>query len=137
VLPLTIHTIARPTVSLDIIPRKDIISMKKFKAEGQLEEVNTILGWVLNTRSPRLSLPAEKLRDRCKDIKWMISSRKSFFKSLESTIGRINHVACILHPMQHYRGQLYQALKRSSLSNGWTSFSDEEIVDLEIFLSFL
>jgi hypothetical protein len=43
VLPLAIYTIVRPKDTLDILPRKDIISMKKFKAEGQLEEVKTVL----------------------------------------------------------------------------------------------
>lgn len=110
VIPLMIHTFARPTDSHDIIPRKDIISMKKFRAEGRLEEIKTVLGWVLNTRSLRLSLPPEKLRDWSRDINSMISSKKAYFKLLELMIGWINHVACILHPMRHYMGRIYQAL---------------------------
>jgi len=110
VIPLMIHTFARPTDSHDIIPRKDIISMKKFRAEGRLEEIKTVLGWVLNTRSLRLSLPPEKLRDWSRDINSMISSKKAYFKLLELMIGWINHVACILHRMRHYMGHIYQAL---------------------------
>jgi hypothetical protein len=55
VLPLTIHIIAHPTDTLDILPRKDINSMKKIKEEGQLEDVKTVLKWVLKNRSLRLS----------------------------------------------------------------------------------
>jgi hypothetical protein len=62
-IPLAINTMARPTDSADIIPRKHIISMKKFQAEGQLEEEKKVLGWILNTRSLKLSLPIDKLRD--------------------------------------------------------------------------
>jgi hypothetical protein len=38
VIPLAIHTLTRPLDSSDMIPRKDIISMKTFKAEGRMEE---------------------------------------------------------------------------------------------------
>jgi hypothetical protein len=137
VLPLAFHSIARPLDPSDIIPRKEIISMKKFQAEGRLEESKRVLGWDLNTRSLRLSLPSEKMRDWCSDINKFIKSKKAHFKSLESTLGRINHVACILHPMRHYMGCLYQALQRSSKSRGWTSFSTEELEDLRLIVSFL
>jgi hypothetical protein len=50
-IPLAIQTLARPLDSNDIIPRKDIISLKKIKAEGRIEEQKTVLGWILNTRS--------------------------------------------------------------------------------------
>jgi hypothetical protein len=134
---LTIHTFARSTDNNDILPRKDIISMKKIRAEGRLEEIKTVLGWVLNTRSLRLSLPVEKLQDWNKDIRSITSSKKSHSKLLESTIGRINHVACILHSMRHYVGRIYRALHRSSFSSGCTFFSSDEIADRETILSFL
>lgn len=63
--------------------------------------------------------------------------KKSHCKTLESSIGRINHVACILNPMRHYMGRLYQALKRASFANGWFYFNKEELADLETILSFL
>jgi len=137
VIPLAIHTLSRPEDPNDIIPRRDIISMKKFKAEGRLEEVKKVLGWDLNTRSMKLSLPADKLRNWTNDLKKMLSSKKSHHKFLESTIGRINHVACVLPPMRHYMGRLYQALQRSAFSNSWTSFSPEELADLGLIIKFL
>ncbi len=76
VLPLAIHTLARPLDSSDKIPRKDIISMKKFRAEGRLEEVKRILGWDLNTRTMLLSLPEDKLRDWSRDIDKLVLSKK-------------------------------------------------------------
>jgi hypothetical protein len=136
-IPLAIYSIARPTNDLDVIPRKDIISMKKFKVEGCLEEVKKVLGWILNTRTLTLSLPHDKLRDWSHDISKMISGKKSHFKSLESILGKLNHVACSFPPMRHYMGRLYQALQRSSLSKGWTSFSAHDLRDLDMMLLFL
>ncbi len=36
-IPSSIHSIDRPVDSSDPIPRKDIISMKKYKAKGHME----------------------------------------------------------------------------------------------------
>jgi hypothetical protein len=48
-IPLAIRTLSRPINSSDILPHKDIISMKKYSAEGRLEESKKVLGWILNT----------------------------------------------------------------------------------------
>lgn len=137
VIPLAIRTLACPVNPSDMIPRKDIISMKKYAAEGRLEEVKKVLGWVLNTRSLKISLPSDKYKDWSGDISKMLLAKKSHHKHLETLIGRLNHVACIFPPMRHFMGRLYQALYRSSISNGWTAFFSNELANLEIFLSFL
>jgi len=85
----------------------------------------------------KVSLPAEKLKNWTNDLKKMISSKKSHHKFLESSIGQINHVACVLSPMRHYMERLYQALQRSAFSNSWTSFSSEELADLGLIIKFL
>ena len=51
-----------------MIPRKDIISLKKLRAEGQLSEIKTVLGWELNTRRLLISLPSHKVTDWLRDI---------------------------------------------------------------------
>lgn len=57
---LAIRSLSRPLDNSDPIPRKDIISLKKFIAEGSLKETKTILGWRINSRSLVISLPPEK-----------------------------------------------------------------------------
>jgi len=107
--------------------------MKKLQAEGRLEESKKVLGWILNTHSLQILLPDEKFRDWSIDIKKMLSAKKSHHKFLETLIGRINHVACICH----YMGRLYHAFYRSSSNGGWTSFTDNELSDLETMFKFL
>ena len=67
----------------------------------------------------------------------MILEKKVSHPLLESTIGHLNHVACIFAPMKHYMGRLYQALYRASSSNGFARLSCKESSDLETHLSFL
>ena len=45
---LVIHTCARPVHPNEPIPRQDMASLQKLKAEAALTEIKTILGWVLH-----------------------------------------------------------------------------------------
>jgi hypothetical protein len=83
--------------------------IKKNTAEGQLEEMKLILGWIINTRSLSISLPKDKFQCWTSDISRFTSSSKAKHKNLESTIGHLKHVACIYSPMRHFKGRLYQA----------------------------
>jgi hypothetical protein len=109
VLILAIRSLSRPVDENDIIPRKDIISTKKFKAESRMEEQKTVLGWVLNTRTLSIHLPHETFDNWLNDIKSILNSKSVNSKSLEYLSGRLNHVANIYPPMRHFLGPLYQA----------------------------
>jgi len=136
-IPLAIRILARPNSDTDVIPRKDIISLKKLRAEGQLSEIKTVLGWELNTRRLLISLPSHKVTDWLRDIDSILLAKKVHYKLLDSILGRLNHVACILHPMRHFMGRLYRALFRAKARSGWTSLSAKELSDLSIHSDFL
>jgi hypothetical protein len=101
-IPLTIHSLARPLDQSDKLPRKDIISLKKYNAEGQMGETKIILGWLLNTRSLLISLPDDKHKRWTMDINKLISTTRVRNKIIETTIGCLNHVAGIYSPMRHF-----------------------------------
>ncbi len=61
-VPLAINTVARPVHDLEPLPRKSIISQKKFLAKACFEENKIVLGWQLNTRSFIIHLPHKKKR---------------------------------------------------------------------------
>jgi len=82
-IPLAFHSLSWPPSVHDIIPRKDIISLKKLHTEGQLSEVKTVLGWTIDTRSLTISLAAHKVTDWSHDINSILSSRKADYKLLE------------------------------------------------------
>jgi hypothetical protein len=136
-IPLAIHTLARPNTNLDVIPRKEIISLKKLQAEGQLSEVKTVLGWNLDTRRLLISLPDHKIADWIRDIDTILLAKKVHYKLLESIMGRLNHVACILQPMWHFMCRLYRALFRAKARSGWTTLSTNELSYLITHSEFL
>jgi hypothetical protein len=136
-VPLAIRSLARPISNRDVIPRKDIISLKKLQAEGQPSEIKTVLGWTLDTRRLLIALPDHKATDWLRDIDSMLLAKKVHYKLLESIIGRLNHVACMKQPMRHFMGRLYRALFRAKARLGWTSLSKHELSDLTTHLEFL
>jgi hypothetical protein len=111
-IPLAIRTLARPVSSDDFIPRQD-------------------------TRSLTISLPKHKAQDWMKEIELIIESGRSNYKDLESMMGRLNHVACIFHPMHHFMGRLYKALYRAKARKGWTALSPNELQDLGLHSEFI
>ena len=135
-IPLAIHSVARPVNPDDDIPRVDIISTKKLKAEGAFEEIKIVLGWTINTRSLLISLPKDKHVKWSQDINKMIARRKTSHEELESTIGRLNHTAGIIPMLRHFLGRLRHALLRSS-KHKWTNFRLCEISDLHLCLQLL
>jgi len=136
-IPLAIWTIVRPASEQDIIPRKDIISIKKLQAEGCLEEIKTVLGWVINTRSLLIALPDHKFHVWTRDIDDMLVAGKSSYKLLETLLGRLNRVACTSTPMRHFMGRLYKALYQAKAHLGWTKFWQTELEDLSSHKRFL
>jgi hypothetical protein len=135
-IPLVIHTLARPTISSDPIPRKDIISMKKFAAEGQMEETKTILGWLINTRALLIQLPIDKHLKWTTDISSILLQPRIKKKQLETLIGRLDHTSTIIPMLRHFLSRLRHALLRSS-KKYWTCLRLSEKSDLSLMLSFL
>jgi hypothetical protein len=103
-VPLAIHTIARPVDHSDTLPRKDLVSLKKFIAEGRMEEQKTVLGWVINTRTLSISLPTDKHVKWVADINSLLSEKRVSHQQLETLISRLNHVAGIYMVMCHFMG---------------------------------
>ncbi len=135
-VPLAIRILSRPLNETDEIPRKDIISLKKFQAEACPEEIKTVLGWTINTRSLSISLPTEKFLKWSNEIESLINSKKVSSKQLESTLGRINHFANILSIIRHFLGRIRQALWRAS-KHKWTTLKLCEKTDLHLILKFM
>jgi antitoxin component of MazEF toxin-antitoxin module len=85
-IPLAIHSISRPLYKNDPAPRNEMISLKKFRAKGRMEEIKKILGWIVNTHSSTIALPLDK------HSKWT-----AYIETIIST-GKCN--LCRQHPTQ-------------------------------------
>ena len=47
---LSLYVVGRPVSVDEPLARDDLVALKKFKAEGALSEIQTVLGWDVDTR---------------------------------------------------------------------------------------
>jgi len=110
---LALHTVTRPLNDSDEIPRKEIISLKKFITKGIPSEQKIVLGWEINTRTLRIHLLMNKFTDWNENINSYLSNPRVDKKAMESLVGRLNHVAYIMDMLQHFMNRLRHSLQRS------------------------
>lgn len=103
---LAIHTCARPIHASEPIPRENMASLQKLKAEAQLTEIKTILGWVWDLRRLIISLPEHKYIAWSNDISNLIAARTVNTKALESTIGRLTHLSLVVPHVHHFLSRI-------------------------------
>ena len=107
---LAIHACSRPVHAEEPIPRQQMISKKKLKAEAVLSKTKTILGWDWDLRRLIISLPAKKIIAWTNIIKDTIGKGTVIAKELESTIGRLNHLALVVPFVNHFLNRLRELL---------------------------
>ena len=56
-IPLAIHAVSQPLAQKEPVTRDEIIEPPKAEAEGALEKIKVVLGWVYNTHTLCVSLP--------------------------------------------------------------------------------
>lgn len=118
------------------IPSKDIVSLKKFLVESQPSEIKICLGWEINTRTFRVSLPKHKLKAWDAQLDNLISSKRVHELKLKQMIGRLNLIAYLYDMPRHFLSQLREALQRSKTNNG-TSLKITEKKDLILMKQFI
>jgi hypothetical protein len=135
---LAIDCIGRPNTENEPLPRTNLLSKSKMKAEGKPSEIAKVLGWILNTRTLKVYLPEDKLVIWTREIDEIINNKtKSVLdKTLESLIGRLQHAAVMFTPGKHFLSRLYSALSRAKVTK-FTRLSAIEIADLKLWKNFL
>ena len=103
---LAIYIFGRPVDSTEPVPRDDLLSLNKLLSEGSLLEVQTVLGWEINTRTLTISLPSDKYSEWTAQIKTILDFNSVSPKDLESLIGRLNHAAFVIPLSRHYLNRL-------------------------------
>ena len=135
-IPLLCLVFFRPVHKDEPLERSDILSTKKLIAEGNLSEVKTFLGWTINTRTMRVSLPNIKAMKWIGEINETLYLKAVNFKKLEKLIGKLNHAAFIIPFSQYFLNRIrYQMTLAKKF--GPQKLSDSTKEDLNLFKEFL
>lgn len=135
---LAIHSCSRPIHDQEPLPRDPMESTNKLKAESNLSEVKIILGWRWDLRSLIISLPVNKFIAWTATIVDMIKTQQTKTTALESTIGRLSHLALILPFVHHFLSrirELHTMAKRRNRQN--ITIPPSCLDDLHLFLFLL
>lgn len=135
---LAIHTCARPLLPKEPIPRQTLAAKNKLEAEAGLSEIKTILGWKWDLRRLIISLPTNKYSAWSEAIQRMINEKEVTTKELESTIGRLGHLAIAIPFVHHFLSRLRELHTRASRNKRRkTRIPTICIDDLNLMLIFL
>ncbi len=103
IVPLAIHVTSRPHAGKDEpVTRRNILLDQKLIVEGSPAETQTILGWIIKTRKLTIALPNDKFDAWSGELKKMIKNKRTTFGDMESTVGRLNHVAYVIPLARHF-----------------------------------
>lgn len=135
---LAIDAISRPLHSQEPVPRDPMVAIAKAIAEGSLTECLTILGWLLDTHRMLIKLPPDKASQWTQQVKDILSHKSKLISrsTLETLVGRLQHIAQVLHPSKHFLGRLRGALTKAD-QHGCTRLNRHHLDDLKLWLEFL
>ena len=130
----------------ETVPRKEVVSLEKWKAEGVPREIQMVLGWLINTRLLLLCLPLDKYTTYVRDIDIILSKNgKINLKQLESIIGKLQHASYVIPLASHFLSSFRRRVSKmqEKLGNSfWARFtyfhlSKEELADLTLWKELL
>jgi hypothetical protein len=138
-VPLAIFVTSRPHAGnlSEPVPRRSLMQAAKLIAEGTPAEVQTVLGWVLDTHLLIIQLPVDKFIAWTSDIASILETSRCTFGELESTVGRLNHAGFVIPLARHFLNRLRLRIRRHLPKSQQLTLSSEELADLQLWLKFI
>ena len=133
---LAFYIICRPLAPNEPIPRDDAVAEAKLLAEGGIEEVKTLLGWVFDSRRLLISLPDDKCHSWTADILDILISSEATYQELDTIIGRLNHVGYIIPTARHFLSRI-RKLKMKAKFKRKVSIPAQVHADFNLWCGFL
>lgn len=135
---LAIHTCTRPLLPKEPLPRETLAAKAKVIVEAGVTEEKTILGWKWDLRRLIISLPYNKYDKWTADIMDTIVEGEVDTPKLESTIGRLGHLALVIPFVHHFLSRLRELHTRAVRNKcRRTKITPACIADLKLMLFFL
>lgn len=138
VVPLAMRVTSRPHMGPEEpVPRRGIASAPKLVAEGIPMEIQIALGWLLNTRALLIMPPEDKFEAWSSDMQETVKNLRVKHGDLESTLGRLNHVGCVIPLARHFLSLLRLRIRNRRHKNQELTLNFQEGEELSLSLDFL
>ena len=134
---LLLFILGRPIHPAEPLPRDDLLSFDKMLAEGTPAEVQTILGWEIDTHTLLLRLPSPKFQSWTANITNLLTQPSVTHAELTTTIGRLNHAAYAVPTARAFLCHLRRAKQHTRKSRRPIRLDDLQRDELQQWLLFL
>jgi hypothetical protein len=122
---------------LEPLPRRPLLSAHKLIAEGSPAEVQTVLGWNVDTRRLTISLPDDKFLAWNGELVAITNARGGSYHAVDSLVGRLNHTSFVLPMARHFMGRLRNALIPRLHKDQQVRLGPETVEDLKLWRDIL
>ena len=123
---------------LEPLPRRPLLSAHKLIAEqGSPAEVQTVLGWKIDTRRLRISLPDDKFLAWNGELTKLINGKGGPYHEVGLLAGRLNHTSFVLPMARHFMGRLRSALVPRLHKDQRVNLGPEVVEDLKLWREIL
>ena len=133
---LAIKVTARPNHPNEPVPRESMDAKDKLFAKAGLTEIKMILGWEIDFRRLRISLPENKFIMQTTYVNHLLAAGTTNAKELESTIGQLGHLALVVPSIYHFLSRLHE-LQQLATHRRLIRISDNCRDNLLLMLRFL
>ena len=141
IVPLAMHVTSRPHAGdeAEPLPRRGILSAPKLKAEGAPAEIQTVLGWSVDTRCLTIRLPDDKFEHWAGELRRIADLRTCTFGEMESMVGRLGHTSYAIPLTRHFLDRLNRTIAKSDTrkSTPLGTLTTETVHDLRLWETFL
>ena len=138
-VPLAMHVTSRPHAGDDNepLPRRTILSLPKLLAEGSPAEIQTVLGWRIDTRRLLIALPDDKYEAWVADLTAIEATGRCFFKELDRIVGRLNHSSYVVPITRNFLGRLRSRLSPRRRDEYVVKLDVEDLADIALWRTIL
>ena len=107
-VPLAMHITSRPHAGdeEEPVPRRPILSQAKLEAEGSPAEIQTVLGWNIDTRRMLVSLPDDKFEAWTEELREFRSRPSCPRSAMETLVGRLNHTSLVMPDSRQFLSRI-------------------------------
>jgi hypothetical protein len=119
------------------ILRRAILSMEKLATEGTPEEIQIVLGWLIDTRRLVVALPQDKFEAWLKYLDAIISTQDCLKEALKSLEGQLNHASFVVPLARHFLTRIRALKNTRSNKQCRLHAKDEALADFVLWQSLL
>ena len=138
-VPLAMHVTSRPHAGEENepVPRRPILSLPKLLAEGSPAEIQTVLGWRIDTRRLLIALPDDKYEAWISDLTAIEATGRCHFKELDKIVGRLNHSSYVVPITRNFLGRLRALLSPRQRDEYVVKLGAEDLADIALWRTIL